>query len=286
MGALTSSSLRGADGLISETDHTGQSPITAYNPHGGTAALTDQSGNITASYRYDAFGNATAGDSPRNGYTGKWQRDSDSATGTIRMGVREYDPALGRFTSADPLKGRKTNPQTRNRYEYALNNPSKYYDLTGLYLGEGLVDWLEGSARSAGMFFQWTTGTGDEYREYGPEDIQTRNMMDSSGVNEARSRFYAKNSGKCSESWESETYDYQFGLNGLWRAGLDPTEQYVGGYTVQVTSQPDGTVKYEVENRTSLPSFLYHLPGIPDYGRSDFQFAGNMFQTYTWTEQK
>ncbi|MEK7816873.1 MAG: RHS repeat-associated core domain-containing protein, partial [Actinomycetota bacterium] len=133
-GALTASYQRGPDGLISETDHTGQSPVTSYhlyNPHGDTAALTDQNGAVTQNYRYDAFGNATAGDSPRNGYTGKWQRDSDGATGTIRMGVREYDPSLGRFTSADPLKGSITDPQQRNRYTYTSNNPLVRYDLNG-----------------------------------------------------------------------------------------------------------------------------------------------------------
>jgi hypothetical protein len=47
------------------------------------------------------------------------------------MGVREYDPALGRFVSADPLKGDPTDPQQRNRYIYTSNNPLVRYDLNG-----------------------------------------------------------------------------------------------------------------------------------------------------------
>jgi hypothetical protein len=47
------------------------------------------------------------------------------------MGVREYDLALGRFTSADLLKGNLTQPQQRNRYQYAGNNPLVRYDLDG-----------------------------------------------------------------------------------------------------------------------------------------------------------
>jgi hypothetical protein len=203
------------------------------------------------------------------------------------MGVREYDPALGSFVSADLLKGIASNPQTRNRYKYSLNNPLVLYDLNGLYPGESIVNWIEGVGRSAGMFFQWASGTGDEYREYGPEDIQTRNMMDSPGVIEARSQFYAKNAGKCSsESWESEEGFYEFGLRGLWHAGFDPTEQFVGGYKVIITPQPDGSVRYEVINKTSLPSFAYHLPWIPEYERSGFRLGGNMYQTYTWTESR
>lgn len=43
--------------------------------------------------------------------------------------------AQGRFTSPDPLlnSGRPWNPQTWNRYSYALNNPLKLVDPDGLY---------------------------------------------------------------------------------------------------------------------------------------------------------
>ncbi|MEK6537280.1 MAG: hypothetical protein AABZ63_07325, partial [Actinomycetota bacterium] len=107
-GNLTASYQRGADGLISQTDYTGQSPVTSYdlyNPHGDTSALTNASGAVTGTYRYDSFGNPIGANNLVDGYTGKWQREKDSSTGTIRMGVREYDPVLGRFVSADPLKG-------------------------------------------------------------------------------------------------------------------------------------------------------------------------------------
>lgn len=133
-GALTSEILSGADGLISETDYSGGSTATAYyhyNPHGDASALTDADGSVTQSYRYDAFGNELTMSGSTYGYTGKWQRDTDTATGLIRMGVREYDPALGRFVSVDPLKGDMDNPQSRNRYGYALNNPLTVYDLDG-----------------------------------------------------------------------------------------------------------------------------------------------------------
>ncbi len=49
----------------------------------------------------------------------------------IRMGIRQYDPSYGRFTSVDPLKGTPTDPQQRNRYTYTGNNPLTRYDLDG-----------------------------------------------------------------------------------------------------------------------------------------------------------
>ena len=94
----------GADGLISETDHTTPTPETDYylfSPHGDTAAIADEAGTVTSSYRYDAFGNELTSGSPEYGYTGKWQRETDNTTGAIQMGARDYDPGLGRFQSAD-----------------------------------------------------------------------------------------------------------------------------------------------------------------------------------------
>ena len=143
-GNLTASYLRGTDGLISQTDYIGQSPVTSYdlyNPHGDTSAITDQNGNVIGTYRYDSFGNPIGDNSLIDGYTGKWQREKDISTGTIRMGVREYDPALGRFVSADPLKGDSLNPQRRNRYPYALNNPVRFYDLDGREVPNDLKYW-------------------------------------------------------------------------------------------------------------------------------------------------
>jgi RHS repeat-associated protein len=51
--------------------------------------------------------------------------------------ARYYDPAIGRFLSADPLVGAPSQPQTLNRYAYALNNPVNRVDPTGL-ASEGL----------------------------------------------------------------------------------------------------------------------------------------------------
>ena len=145
-GTLTASTLRGAGGLISETDHTTPTPETDYylfNPHGDTAAITDEAGTVTSTYRYDAFGNELNQNTPAYGYTGKWQRETDTTTGAIQMGARDYDPGLGRFTSADPLKGSPLNPQQRNRYPYTGNNPLTRYDLNGLYWGESYVNWID-----------------------------------------------------------------------------------------------------------------------------------------------
>jgi RHS repeat-associated protein len=65
-------------------------------------------------------------------YTGK-ERDSES--GLDYFGARYMASSMGRFMSPDPLlnSSRPDNPQTWNRYTYALNNPLTITDPTGLY---------------------------------------------------------------------------------------------------------------------------------------------------------
>jgi len=65
-------------------------------------------------------------------FTGK---ERDAETGLDFFGARYMSSAQGRFTSADPLlnSAKPWEPQTWNRYSYALNNPLKYVDPNGLY---------------------------------------------------------------------------------------------------------------------------------------------------------
>ena len=63
------------------------------------------------------------------GFTG--QR-LDTESGLMHFGARFYDPVLSRFISADPAPPNKLDPKSRERYSYALNNPLRYTDATGL----------------------------------------------------------------------------------------------------------------------------------------------------------
>lgn len=45
----------------------------------------------------------------RYGWLGRQQREWDPEVGLTLMGVRGYDPVLGRFLSVDPLRGRSAN---------------------------------------------------------------------------------------------------------------------------------------------------------------------------------
>ncbi|MGW0827849.1 polymorphic toxin-type HINT domain-containing protein [Streptomyces sp. NPDC002845] len=57
--------------------------------------------------------------------------DDDSASGLVHLGAREYDPATGRFVSADPVLD-QSDPLQANGYSYANNSPVTHADPSGL----------------------------------------------------------------------------------------------------------------------------------------------------------
>jgi RHS repeat-associated protein len=60
-------------------------------------------------------------------------KERDAESGLDYFLARYYSGAQGRFTSPDIAGPDLTNPQTLNKYRYALNNPLRYTDPNGLY---------------------------------------------------------------------------------------------------------------------------------------------------------
>jgi RHS repeat-associated protein len=108
---------------------------------GSTSVVTDKCGGkvqTTIYYPYgtkrveNVYSGCTALDNRiRHYFTGE---ELDAETGLYDYGARYYDPVLARFISPDPIEPEYSNPQTLNRYSYALNNPLRYTDPTGLYV--------------------------------------------------------------------------------------------------------------------------------------------------------
>ena len=101
---------------------------------GSTNGLADSSGNLTASTRYDSFGNATGNLTTRYQYTG---REYDSFTGLYYYRARWYDSNLGRFISEDPIGFAGGDV---NLFGYVKNNPSNRRDPRGYADTEGEND--------------------------------------------------------------------------------------------------------------------------------------------------
>jgi RHS repeat-associated protein len=96
---------------------------------GSVTSLTNTSGAIVNSYTYDSFGRLTSSSGSVTNpfqYTG---RDFDPEIGLRFYRARYLDPAIGRFTSEDPLRFSGDGP---NLYEYVGNEPIRNFDPTGL----------------------------------------------------------------------------------------------------------------------------------------------------------
>lgn len=92
-------------------------------------ALTDGSGNTTATYRYDPFGQLVASTgSVTNPFTFAG-REYDARSGLYYDRARYYDPSTGRFISPDPLGA-------LNPYPYAASSPVDNTDPSGALLAE------------------------------------------------------------------------------------------------------------------------------------------------------
>lgn len=99
---------------------------------GNIVALTNSSGTITDRYSYSPFGQELCvgtTDTPFR-FLGSFGIVSDGE-GLVYLNERYYLAPLKRFLSLDPIWGVDDNPQTFNRYGYALNNPYVYTDLDG-----------------------------------------------------------------------------------------------------------------------------------------------------------
>ncbi len=126
---LTAGSL---DGYLARTED-GQTSSYLSDALGSTVALADQNRQITTSYTYDPYANASATGSSTNGYqfTGS-QHDSG---GLNYMRARYPNPETGRFTQEDPL-GTAAGPNT---YTYANSSPQNHTDPLGLFSPAGPI---------------------------------------------------------------------------------------------------------------------------------------------------
>ncbi len=119
----------GAD-LISQ-ERNGKTYTYLYDGHGSVTALSDESGKITDTYSYDAFGNLlkSKGRTANNyRYCGE---QFDSTTGLYYLRARYMDTNTGRFISQDSYAGSTYDPASLHKYLYANSNPVMYTDPSG-----------------------------------------------------------------------------------------------------------------------------------------------------------
>lgn len=107
-----------------------------YDALGSTRALTDESGSVTDTFDYDAWGNEIdrtgATETPFR-WNGECGSHFDSATGLYQIRSRQTEGETARWMSADPAPLQLiTLDEAVNRYRIALDNPFMFRDPSGL----------------------------------------------------------------------------------------------------------------------------------------------------------
>ena len=120
-------------GLISRIDINNNAQSYHYDSRGSTVALTAAGGQIMEAYAYDPFGRPINGipSDNRFRYLGR-HGVMDEENGFLYIRARYYSTKRGRFTTKDPTTGKDGDSQSMNRYIYALNNPVRLIDISGL----------------------------------------------------------------------------------------------------------------------------------------------------------
>jgi len=107
---------------------------------GSTRMITYNDATYVFIDNYQPFGKdngtpkGSLANTEKDRFTGK---PFSSATGLYYDYQRWYDPSVGRFISADPFRGHRSNPQSLNSYGYVRNMPTSATDPAGLDGGFG-----------------------------------------------------------------------------------------------------------------------------------------------------
>ncbi len=115
-----------------------QNNYYVYDGHGSVRALTDQTGAVTDTYDYDAFGNLihSTGTTPNNYLFAGEQFDPDLNLYYNR--ARYLNTSTGRFWSMDTYEGNDQDPLSLDKYVYVEADPVDSVDPTGRILSNFL----------------------------------------------------------------------------------------------------------------------------------------------------
>ena len=142
------------DELISQ-ERDGKKSYYVYDGHGSVVGLANESGVVTDTYAYDAFGNliSSTGSTENNyRYCGE---QFDETTGLYYLRARYMDTSTGRFISQDTYQGDINDPISLHKYLYANANPVMYSDPSG-YIG--LLDTVCASTIGNVLFYSASAG--------------------------------------------------------------------------------------------------------------------------------
>jgi len=128
----------------------GQVEYKHWSLRGDLVATSSPTGGYSPAPFTDAFGDMVNGSRQTYDWNGAWGYRNEALTGGLqKVGVRWYDPTVGRFLQQDPWLGSIYAPLTLNAYGYCVNDPVNAVDPEGESIRElwwFLVVCLKGRA--------------------------------------------------------------------------------------------------------------------------------------------
>ena len=118
------------DELISQ-ERDGKKSYYVYDGHGSVVGLANESGVVTDTYSYDAFGNLLKSTGSTKNCYRYCGEQFDETTGLYYLRARYMDTSTGRFISQDSYAGSISDPISLHKYLYANANPVMYSDPSG-----------------------------------------------------------------------------------------------------------------------------------------------------------
>ena len=136
----------GVGGMLSESSLITSNPITfnssypTYDGNGNVSEYLDSTGQITAHYEYDPFGNTVVNTDTSNQFAYRFStKPLAFATGLYYYGYRYYDPLTGRWPSREPI-GEKGGV---NLYGFVYNSPENFLDSDGRIIIKIIRQWFK-----------------------------------------------------------------------------------------------------------------------------------------------
>ena len=127
----------GADLISQERD--GKVSVYLYDGHGSVVGRANESGVVTDTYVYDAFGNLLKSTGSTKNCYRYCGEQFDETTGLYYLRARYMDTSTGRFISQDSYAGSISDPVSLHKYLYANSNPVTYSDPSGYMSMAGLA---------------------------------------------------------------------------------------------------------------------------------------------------
>lgn len=130
-------------------ERTGATRYYVFDGHGSARLLVDETGAVTDTYTYDAFGNLTdKTGTTENSYLYCGEQ-FEGTTGLYYLRARYMNPQTGTFISMDSYQGSIYDPVSLHKYLYANANPvmftdpSGYFSLAETSVGQGISNILD-----------------------------------------------------------------------------------------------------------------------------------------------